>query len=106
MDRVTDIDLIAITYITDSIGQRVADSETKRTLAGVLDSVSRQEWSDAAQTELRPEFRFYLKDSDDYEGEEIAELNGTRYDIYRTYLTRDGGIDLYLSRRTGVNMNE
>ena len=38
----------------------------------------------------------------DYNGETIAELNGVRYSVYRTYLGKNETIELYLERKAGV----
>ena len=103
MERLTDLDLIKTQYETDAIGQQVEAGEATRTLVCTLFSISRQEWAVAAQTGLNPECMAFLHDSADYEGETIAEIGGTRYGIYRTYLTDDGGIELYLRRNAGVN---
>lgn len=103
MERLTDLNLIKITHEVDSIGQNVETGEATRTLVCTLFSISRQEWATAAQAGLNPECMAYLHDSADYEGETIAEIGGTRYGIYRTYLADDGGIELYLRRNVGVN---
>lgn len=103
MERLADISLIKTSYTKDEIGQQVATDEATRTLVCSLYSVSRQEWHAAAQAGLNPECMAFLTDSADYEGEEIAEIDGTRYGIYRTYLTDDGGIELYLRKNVGVN---
>lgn len=38
----------------------------------------------------------------DYQGEEIAEINGDRYGIYRTYFATTDTIELYLEKKAGV----
>lgn len=38
----------------------------------------------------------------DYNGERIAELDGVRYGIYRTYLAQNEFIELYLERKAGI----
>lgn len=38
----------------------------------------------------------------DYAGETLAELDGVRYGIYRTYLGKNETIELYLERKAGV----
>ena len=103
MDRFIEIDLISITYSEDAIGQQVPESEQVRALGGVMYSASRQEWQAAAQAGLNPEFMVFLRDSADYEGEVIAEVDNVRYEIYRTYLTKNGGIELYLRKSAGVS---
>lgn len=103
MERMADISLIKTTYQTDAIGQQLEGEEVTRTLLATLHGISRQEWSMAAQTGLNPEGMAFLRDSADYEGEELLELEGVRYSIYRTYPTDDGGIELYYRKNVGVN---
>lgn len=103
MDRFIEIDLVKITYTTDEIGQQVGEEETIRAVGGALYSASRQEWQAAAQAGLNPECMVFLRDRADYEGESVAEIDGARYEIYRTYLTNDGGIELYLKKSAGVS---
>lgn len=103
MERVVDIKLIKTTYQTDAIGQQLEEEEVTRTLLATLHGISRQEWSMVAQTGLNPEGMAYLRDSADYQGEELLELEDVRYSIYRTYPTDDGGIELYYRKNVGVN---
>ena len=103
MERLVDIKLVTTTVTTDSIGQQIEADEATRTLVATLHGITRQEWSSVAQIGLNPEGMAFLRDSDDYQGEEILELNSVRYVIYRTYLTDDGGIELYYRKSVGVN---
>lgn len=103
MERIVDLSLVSKAYTTDAIGQQVATSETTRTVICTLNGITRQEWAMAAQTGLNPECMAYLRDSADYAGEELAEIGGVRYGIYRVFPTNDGGIELYLRRNVGVN---
>lgn len=42
----------------------------------------------------------------EYQGEEVAEINGVRYSIYRTYRDKGEKLELYLERKAGVtNVN-
>jgi SPP1 family predicted phage head-tail adaptor len=103
MERIADITLVKITYETDAIGQEIEDEEATRTLTATLHGISRQEWAMAAQTGLNPQGMAFLRDSADYDNEDLLELDGVRYGIYRTYPTEDGGIELYYRRNIGVN---
>ena len=100
MDRSTPLTLIAVTYTVDSIGQKVP-TETSRGVYCNLRSVSRQEWKDAGEMGFKPSFVATMF-AYDYQGEELAELNSKRYGIYRTYLTTDDQIELYLEAKAGV----
>lgn len=98
MKRVSTLDLIAQTETLDAIGQPVM-SETRRTVYGTLQTVTRSEWAAAQQQALAPSFCIKVFFAD-YNGEKIAEYSGGRYVIYRTYGAEDY-IELYLGTRVG-----
>lgn len=102
MDRSDTIDLIAVTYTQDDIGQRVP-SETKRTVFCNVHSLQRNEWYDAARTALQAVWvvTMFLWD---YNEEPLAEYRGVRYAIYRTFEVqgRSDLLELYLERKAGV----
>ena len=100
MDRSNIITLIKTSYAYDAIGQAVP-VETRRTVYCNLRSVSRGEWSAAGQLGLKPELTATMF-APDYEGEEIAEIDGVRYGVYRTYIGSNESIELYLERKTGA----
>lgn len=99
--NITDIETVitlvktATTY--DSIGV-AQTTETTRKAYARLNSIGQKEyWSSTGQHDFKPEavaevFRY------DYDGEELAEINGERYQVYRTYIQGDK-VDLYLTRR-------
>ena len=101
MERLADIVLVAVTYKQDAYGQEIVDVETTRTLTATISSLTRAEWMAAAQAGLNPEGIAFLRDSDDYENEQILKINGARYMIYRTFMTPDGGIELYYRKAVG-----
>ena len=112
MDNAAVFTLIAATYTVDAIGQRVpytqsttGDPEPTETSRAVyarrIDSVTRDEWATAGQMGFQAEFRITMF-LHDYEGETIAELNGKRYGIYRTYHSAPDEIELYLGEKAGV----
>lgn len=103
MERLVDIDLIAVTTEIDSIGQRRTSNETTRTLVATLHGISRQEWAVAAQAGLNPEGMAFLRNAEDYDGEGILSIGEVRYVIYRVYPTDNGGIELYYRKNIGVN---
>lgn len=100
MDRSTDLILIKIDYTVDSIGQQVP-IETKRNVFCSIESISRAEWFEAGNAGLKPQYMAVMF-APEYEGEELCELNGARYGIYRTYATKNEEIELYLERKAGV----
>ena len=100
MDRSRELKLIAKSYTPDSLKQLV-ETETSRTVYCNIRSVSRAEWVAGGQLGLKPELVATMF-APDYEGEEIAELEGIRYAVYRTYLGSFESIELYLERQAGT----
>ena len=100
MDRSNVLTLVDVTYTTDALNQQVPQETTRDVFCNVS-SVSAQEFFAAGQAGLNPEWRVTMF-SPDYNGEAIAELNGTRYGVYRTYLGKNETIELYLERKAGV----
>ena len=99
MDRSNICNLISYTYSTDSIGQKIPTESTKQVYCSV-ESVTRAEWAAAGERGLKPEFRLTMF-AYDYEGEDLVELDGERYGVYRTYHTKDDQIELYVERKAG-----
>lgn len=85
----------------DSLGQHIETPVTREVFARI-ESVSQSEFFEAARIGLTPSYKAVLSFAEDYGGEEIAEYNGQRYAIYRTFVTAAGQIELYLKRETGV----
>lgn len=100
MDRSRILTLVAMTYETDDIGQQVP-KETKRDVFCNVTSVSASEWYDAGRAGMKAEYRATMFVYD-YQGEEVAVLDGVRYGVYRTYLGRNETIELYLERKAGI----
>lgn len=100
MDRSSVLKLVAKTYTVDALNQQVP-VETQRTVYCNLSSVTLAEWATAGQMGLKPELVATMF-APDYQGEEIAILNGVAYSIYRTYIRKDEQVELYMERQTGV----
>ena len=112
MDKAAVFTLIALAYTVDAIGQRVpftqsttGDPEpaetTREVYARRIDSVTRTEWATAGQMGFQAEYRVTMF-LHDYNGEGIAELDGKRYAVYRTYHSAPDEIELYLGERAGT----
>ena len=84
----------------DAYGQETF-TETTRTIYCKVTSASRTEYFEARQTGLEPEFVFKTNPAN-YDGERIAEYNGIRYAIYRTYRRDADVIELYASKKVGA----
>lgn len=100
MDRSNTIRLISTTYTVDAIGQRVP-TEVPRQVFCNLGSVSATEYFEAGRNGLNAEYRATVL-REEYHGERLAELNGQRYGIYRTYIGTGDELELYLERKAGV----
>ena len=100
MDRSRVITLIQTTYTVDKIGQQVPVEIGKDVFCNVS-SVSAAEFFDAGRAGIKPEYRVTMF-APDYEQEEIVELDGKRYGVYRTYLGQNETVELYLERKAGV----
>lgn len=100
MDRSNQITLVGVTYTTDDIGQRVA-TETSTIVYCSVESVSRAEWAAASKIGIKPQYTVRMF-SPEYSGEQVAELNGKRYGIYRTYQDKDETLELYLEEKAGI----
>ena len=100
MDRSRILTLIEEAYKPDALGQLIP-TETRRDVYCNLSSVSASEWFVGGRAGLNPEYRATMFVYD-YNGERIAELDGVRYGVYRTYLAQNEFIELYLERKAGV----
>lgn len=97
--RSTAVDLLTVTDGVDAVGNSTKVT-TSRTVFAEIGSVSSNEFYQAAQVGLKPEYlvRVFFAD---YEGEELVELeDGTQMSVYRTYRDdRTERVELYLTKR-------
>lgn len=101
MDRSNAITLISSVYTKDDYG---IDREqlVERCVYCNVQSVTQTEFFQAGRNGLNPEYRFTMFVGD-YKGEQIVRFNGKTYSVYRTYLTRNDMIELYVERKGGTN---
>lgn len=76
-------------------------SESARNVFVNVKSVTRQEFFEAGQAGMQPQYVFTMF-GPDYEDEKIVEYKGTRYAVYRTYLKTSDDIEVYVEERAGV----
>ena len=76
--------LIKQTQGVDDYGDPVI-TETTREVFAKLGSIGQKEFYQAHAVGLQPEVKFVLADYLDYEGETLAEHDGRRYRVLRTY---------------------
>ena len=100
MDRSNIINLISCTYTADDLGQQIA-TETSRQVFCDVKSVSQAEWFEGGRNGLKPEYKITMF-LYDYNGEKVAEFDGVRYSIYRTFKAQNEVIELYLEAKAGV----
>lgn len=78
-----------------------AETVTLRQVMCKVESVTRAEFFSAAQTGLKPEYRFTLF-AGDYGGETECVYNDVRYAVYRTYHGAGDIVELYVETKAGV----
>lgn len=76
--------LIQQTHGEDDYGDLVTKETSRQVFCGVR-SVGQKEYYQAHAVGLQPEIKFVLADYLDYENEMLAEYNGQRYRVLRTY---------------------
>ena len=80
-----------LTLITRTLGKNADGlpvyTETRRDVFCGLRSIGQQEFYQSHATDFRPEIKFVLADYLEYNGETLAEYDGRRYRIIRTYRT-------------------
>lgn len=99
MDRSTVVYLIGHTYTEDAYGV-LQPTQTRSKVYTNVTSVSASEWYEGGRNGLNPEYRVRMFKYD-YHGEDVLELNGKQYAIYRRYEDRGDVLDLYVERRKG-----
>ena len=101
MDRSDVIELVTVTKTQDEYGVW-RTSETTKQIYCQVDSVTQSEFFEAGRNGLNPEFRFTVFFGD-YSDEPIVTYKDKRYAVYRTYLTRNDRLELYVERKGGTN---
>lgn len=101
MDRSDVIELVTVTRTQDEYGVW-RTSETTKQIYCQVDSVTQSEFFEAGRNGLNPEFRFTVFFGD-YSNEPIVIYKDKRYAVYRTYLTRNDRLELYVERKGGTN---
>lgn len=90
-----------ITETANAHGVHDSVTETARMAYCTVRSVSRSEYYTALNAGIQPEIIFALTLSDDYRGERYLRYHDQRYDVIRSYVTEDDGIEL-TARRSDV----
>lgn len=91
--------LVKMTITTDALLiQR--ETPVRRAVFCDASSISQAEYFEAAQTGLKPEYRFIILAAE-YEDETLVEFHGIPLTVYRTYRRSKDYIELYTERRQG-----
>ena len=94
------IKLISETYTFDEVLNQIA-TETVKEVYGSIESISQSEFFNAGQSGFKPDYKVVVWGFE-YSNENVVEINGTKYSVYRTYSRKDDKIELYLTSKVGV----
>lgn len=95
MQRWNKIQLISYTVGTsvDEYGDKVATQSRKNVFAECK-SITQKEFYQAQSVGLKPEIKFHMTTSRDYNNEEEIAYNGKIYKVQRIYVLEDDSIDI------------
>jgi SPP1 family predicted phage head-tail adaptor len=103
MMRADVIDLVTENAGTHGVHDTV--TETARTVFCTVQSVTRNEFYNAMNAGVQPEWVFVLALAEDYQGERVVRYKGQKLRVVRTYVTEDDGIEI-TCERSDVNGTE
>ena len=95
---------IGTTTTIDSIGQYISNKTEVDVIAQIRD-ITQSEFTSAGMIGLKPAKEFRVR-SWEYCGERLVEYGGVIYSVYRSYLAKDGRMELYTEERTGENYSQ
>lgn len=81
------IKLIKQTITVNSAGDSIP-GETEREVFATVESIGLKRKLEAMEAGLKLEYKFTLEDEYEYDGEEILEYNGVRYNIVSVFINR------------------
>lgn len=99
-DYSEDIYLISETFETDELGNQFSKKE-KRLVQATKRNIMMNEFYQAAQAGIRPEFEFIIH-TFEYCGETLIEYNGNIYQVIRTFERNIDELEIYVQRKLGV----
>lgn len=92
--------LIAENFEKDAL-QQLIPTETRREVFCTLSSIQQSEFFGAGRNGLKPKLCVKVF-AEDYRDEELVEVEGVRYRVYRTYLGDNDRLELYLEKKAGA----
>ncbi|RKJ32005.1 hypothetical protein D7X33_39915 [Butyricicoccus sp. 1XD8-22] len=93
--------LISTTIIYDDLMQPIEMELPELVYCSPL-NIGQKEFGVTMQNGLKAE-KVFVIDYDEYDGESKLEYNRVKYNIYRTFVRKDGYIELYCEVRVGGN---
>ena len=99
MHKVCVIKLIGKVHSRGEYGEDIVE-EYETPVFAERHAISRYEWTNAGLQGYHPQCVVTIFDFE-YNGEDVVELDGKRYFVYRTYERDDDKLELYLERRQG-----
>lgn len=99
MDRSEVLTLVKISTGKDEYGMTDYTETTRNVFVNVR-SISSQEFYEAGQSGIQPQYEFIMF-APDYDGELTVEYRGRRYHVYRTYIRNTDELELYCEERAG-----
>ena len=100
-DKNSTCTLIVQTATEDSEGFKSFSEQSKEVWCSI-ESITQHEFFEAGRDDIRAEYKVTLN-VDDYDGQRIVEIDGSRYAVYRTYRPGADDIELYLEDKAGLN---
>lgn len=99
MDRSEVLTLISYEYVKDLNGIS-HKSEIRKDVFVNVASVGHSEWFAGNREGLNPTYKFTMF-GPDYDEQECVEYKGRKYSIYRTYITDNDFLELYVKKESG-----
>jgi SPP1 family predicted phage head-tail adaptor len=87
-----------VTETRSAHGVHETITETVREVLAEIRSVTRTEYYTALNAGVQPSLVFKLALDADYQDEHFLRYQGKKYHVVRTYLTKDGGIEITAER--------
>ena len=87
-----------ITENASAHGVHAQVTRTERMVYCAIRSVSRAEFYTALNVGIEPEYVFALSVADEYQGERYVRYRDQIFDVVRTYVTEEDGIEITVRR--------
>lgn len=93
--------LVSITNTKNNLGD-IVQTKTERQVFCRVKSISQSEFYQASATGFKPNIKFALSDSLEYQGEEIVKYNSMEYRVIRTYTNERNEIELVCQKGVDI----